>query len=60
MSQMVHTLHKHSRIEKDMLEKVLTFIEDNRFDKTITKDGGDVSQPLKRQKKVHFSHLMLI
>ena len=54
MSQMVQVLHKHGRIDKDMLDKVLAFIEDNRFDKTITKDGGDVGQPLKRQKKVHF------
>ena len=54
MSQMVHTLHKHGRIDKDMLDKVLKFIEENRFDKTGIKDGGDVGQPLKKQKKVNF------
>ena len=50
MTQMVHTLHEHKRIDTDMMNKVLTFVAENRFDRTINKDGGDPQA--KKQKKV--------
>ena len=50
MTQMVHTLHEHKRIDTDMMNKVLTFVAENRFDRTTNKDGGD--RQAKKQKKV--------
>ena len=50
MTQMVHTLHEHKRIDTDMMNKVLTFVAENRVDRTTNKDGGDPQA--KKQKKV--------
>ena len=52
MSQLVNTLHKHGRIDTDMLNKVLTFIKENRFDSSTMKNGGDAPSEIKKQKKV--------